>query len=97
MKTKPEIVVTIKESYKLKKNEIEKEIRWADLCKKDPTSILMYRSLFDLELEWATHKALYNLGIKRARTKDVDLDAPQPWYMTTAYIIIGLLVWPFIR
>lgn len=97
MKTKPEIVVTIKDSYKLTKAEIEKAIRWADLCKKDPTSILFYRSIFSLKMEWATHKALYLLGIQKQRTGTVDLDAPQPLTYRIAYTLIGLFVWPFIK
>lgn len=36
------------------------------------------------------------MGIARERTQDVDLDWPQPWYMTLLYNIGGFLVWPFI-
>ena len=47
--------------------------------------------------EWACHNAAYSLGIRRGKTKDVDLDYPQKWYVRAAYWVIGSIVWLFIR
>lgn len=33
----------------------------------------------------------------RSRTKDVDLNYPQRWYVKAAYSIFGTLVYPFIK
>lgn len=35
------------------------------------------RSLESMRLEWTVHNILYNLGYKRDRTKDCDLDNPE--------------------
>lgn len=55
------------------------------------------RSRFSLKMEWAVHNFLYKLGIAKVRTKDVDLDWPQKWYVTAAYIVGGMLSWLFIK
>ena len=61
-----------------------------------PESNVWKRSYCSMKLEWATHNALYLLGIAVSRTKDCDLEYPQPWYMSVAYAIAGTLVWIFI-
>lgn len=58
--------------------------------------VLENRKNKSLKREWACHNFLYDMGIARERTQDVDLDWPQPWYMTLLYNIGGFLVWPFI-
>lgn len=60
-------------------------------------SLVWKRSWESLEHEWAVHNFLYMVGYKRERTKDVDLDYPQKWWMTLAYNILGSLCWIFIR
>ena len=55
------------------------------------------RSRFSLETEWACHNFLYALGIAQERTKDVDLDYPQKWYLRIAYTVGWVLVWLFIK
>lgn len=62
----------------------------------DDCEVLNKRTDFSLKMEWAVHCFLYRLGIKRARTKDVDLDYPcdkAEWL----YKLIGCLVWLFIK
>lgn len=68
-----------------------------DIARKScPGSEVWKRSYRSLELEWASHNALYALGIARSRTSDVDLNYPQKWYVRMAYAVIGTLVWLFI-
>lgn len=51
------------------------------------------RSLNSLCLEWYAHNLLYKLHIKRARTKDVDLNYPQTWKERMFYPILGAIAW----
>ena len=48
-------------------------------------------------LEWATHNALYACHIARDRTKDCDLNYPQNVFVSVAYTVFGIIVWPFIK
>lgn len=59
--------------------------------------VFQNRSQFSLKCEWACHNFLYALNIARERTKDVDLDYPQKWYLRIAYTVGGVLVWLFIK
>lgn len=47
------------------------------------------RSIWGMINEWRTHNLLYSLGIEKDRTKSVDLDYKQPWYMSVAYALIS--------
>lgn len=49
------------------------------------------RSINSMRREWATHNLCYAIGYKRERTKDVDLNYPQKWYVKLAYAVIGTL------
>ena len=62
-----------------------------------PNSDVWLRSYRSMEREWATHNALYALHLFRSRTKDVDLNYPQRWYMKVAYAVVGTIVYPFIK
>ena len=46
-------------------------------------------------MEWTVHNVLYRLGIKRAQTKDVDMDLPcdKPEWL---YEVLGVLCWIFL-
>ena len=60
-------------------------------------AVCVNRSTESLSREWATHNALYALGIFRSHTKDVDLEYPQRPVMSALYWVVGWLVWPFIK
>ena len=62
-----------------------------------PTSDVWKRSEGSLRREWATHNMLYALGMWKDRTKDVDLNYPQKWYMKVAYNIVGMVALLFIK
>lgn len=81
--------VHIVDSYKIGKRDFRKvldEIRAAR-----PGSDVWRRSIGSLRREWACHNALYRLGIKRSRTRDVDLNYPQNWKARLAYSLLGPL------
>ena len=59
---------------------------------KDETSdeyAINKRNIPGMIYEWRVHNLLYSLGIKRDRTKDVDLNINQPWYIKAAYTILS--------
>lgn|SRR5574344_365952 len=60
-------------------------------------AVLINRSECSLKLEWAAHNFMYLLHISRARTKDVDLDWPQKWYVKVFYAVVGSIGWIFIE
>lgn len=54
-----------------------------------PTCRLWKRSIGSLRREWAAHVLAYNLGIKRDKTADADLDYEPKWYHNLAYWVVG--------
>lgn len=48
------------------------------------------RSIKQLANEWIAHTRLYNLGIKKDHTQDVDLEYPQKKIYSIAYAILGI-------
>ena len=61
----------------------------------EPNEVTANRSNYSLSCEWAVHNALYKLGLFRSRTKDVDMEYPcrRAWL----YIILGSIIYPFVR
>lgn len=47
------------------------------------------RTVLSMVNEWRVHNLLYSLNIQRHRTKNVDLDINQPWYMKIIYTILS--------
>lgn len=47
------------------------------------------RTMFGMICEWRSHNLLYSLGIKRASTKDVDLELHPKWYYKIGYFILS--------
>ena len=75
-------------------HEIGKRQFRSALCaieERHPELYVWRRSEGSLRREWATHNLCYQMGYKRERTKDVDLNYPQKWYVTLAYAVVGTL------
>lgn len=87
--------IRIPDSYEVSKHGFDAILDSLKL--RHPDCEVWKRKRWSLKFEWATHNALYSLGIKREKTKDCDLDYPPPWYLCISYNIIGALVWPFIK
>ena len=58
--------------------------------------VFIHRPICELTKEWATHNALYDLGLFKSRTRDTDLNYPCNILARIAYLIVGTIVWPFI-
>ncbi len=58
-------------------------------------TVVFERSFFSLKMGWIAHNFLYEIGFKRERTKDCDLDNPcdRPEWV---YVVCGILVWLFV-
>ncbi len=56
---------------------------------------LTFKNNSDLVLiaEWCTHNLLYNLGVLRSRTKDVDLNSNKTKLEKIAYLVTSLFYW----
>lgn len=88
--------IHISDSYLTPKADFDKVLN--AYSKRHPgNEVFRFRSRFSLKTEWATHNALYGLGIRREQTKDLDLNYPQKVWERLAYPLIGCVVWPFIK
>lgn len=49
--------------------------------------VLLNRTTGSLIAEWTVHNILYECGLFKSHTKDVDLNYPLPWYEKLVYKI----------
>lgn len=63
--------------------------------KNEPNEVTANRSNYSLSCEWAVHNVLYKLGLFRSRTKNVDME--YPCRLEWLYIILGSIIYPFVR
>ena len=61
----------------------------------EPNEVTSNRPNYSLSCEWAVHNALYKLGLFRSHTKDVDLN--YPCRLEWLYIVLGSIIYPFVR
>ena len=85
-------VIHITDSYKCKKIKDIKEL--LNLIKYNNISLVfLNRTNSSLINEWCAHNLLYQLGISRSRTKDVDMEYPQKWYYKLGYKALYIIYW----
>ena len=53
------------------------------------------RDIHNMINEWRAHNLLYSLGIMKDRTKSVDLNINQSWYVTLSYKVLSLFYFHF--
>ena len=87
--------INIKNSCEISKKSFQNIIN--EIRSKFVNSVLQNRSDYSLKMEWAAHNFLYNLGIQKSRTKDVDLNYPQNWREKLLYNVLGPIAWLLIR
>ena len=68
---------------------LRKEVKKAKIIIDNP---LNYRSNKSLINEWIAHNNLYILGFETERTKNVDFDYPQAWYVKLGYWLLSRFV-----
>lgn len=88
--------IHITDSYKIGKHEFD-SVLWSIRELYPECRVFNLRSMRSMKKEWATHNALYSIGICRSRTKDVDLNAPICWVIKATYCVVGSFVWFFIK
>lgn len=82
----------ILDSYKLKKKSDMKEVLELIREKAFKSAAVNNRSIKGMVNEWRVHNFLYSLGIAKTRTKDVDLELNQPWYMKFLYSVFSFFI-----
>lgn len=87
--------INIKNSCEISKKSFQNIIN--EMRSKFVNPVLQNRSDYSLKMEWAVHNFLYNLGIQKSRTKDVDLNYPQNWREKLLYNVLGPIAWLLIR
>ncbi|MBR5018580.1 MAG: hypothetical protein IKX53_02960 [Bacteroidales bacterium] len=88
--------IHLESSFKVGKASFVREL--TEMRERHPECLVWkHRTIKSLAREWATHNALYALGIFRSRTSHTDLNWPQKWLIRLGYTLIGPIVWPFIK
>lgn len=64
---------------------------------RSPQSQVWTRTIKSLIREWRGHNCLYELGLFRSHTKDVDLDVPEKWYTQICYYILSAIYDPVLK
>lgn len=80
---------SIIDSYKVKSIRDMKGILSEIRSEADSSMAVNNRSIFSMINEWRVHNLLYTFNIQRNRTKSVDLDTRQPWYMRITYTVLS--------
>lgn len=81
----------IYDSYKVKDIDSMQDLLYAVRGEvSDKKAAIYKRGIWSMIHEWRAHNLLYSLGIKRDRTKDVDLNVNQPWYIKVAYSVLSI-------
>lgn len=82
--------ITIYESHKTSNRKIITNVLKAIAEKHPDCKVIQKRSIKSLADEWIAHTRLYNLGIMRDHTADVDLEYPQNKLHKIAWAILGI-------
>lgn len=80
---------TILDSHQVKRPSDMKSLLYSIKTGLPDTYAINRRGIFGMINEWRVHNLLYSLGMFKDRTKDVDLDTDQPWYMSVLYFILS--------
>ena len=87
--------VTITDSFEMSKHYFERMLRRIKMT--HPDSDVWKRSWRSLKAEWICHNFAYDLGIRRDKTRTVDFEYPQKWWVKAGYWTLGGIAWLFIK
>ena len=82
--------ISINNSYKTSNRKIITNVLKAIAENNPVCKVIQKRSIKSLANEWIAHTRLYNLGIMRDHTADVDLEYPLNKLHTIAWAILGI-------
>lgn len=82
-------------SHSVSKVRFDAELN--DIHERFPSHVIWKRSMDSLRREWAAHNLAYNLGIRRDKSADTDLNYPQSWYVRLLYRVTGSIALRLIR
>lgn len=80
--------VTVFDSYKTTKRSLIKEVL-SYVASKAPNNVIQHRSINSLCNEWIAHTRLYNMGIAKSHTRNVDMEYPISTLHSLAWTILG--------
>lgn len=83
--------IHIPDSYKVRNVNTMRVVLHREEALHPDCEVFLHRNKESLVREWRAHNRLYRLGIFKNRTKDVDLEWPQTWWMKVGYFILGAL------
>lgn len=83
------------DSYKVKNKWDMKFILYQIRDRVTKDKAIHNRSISSMVNEWSVHNLLYSLGIQKDRTKDVDLNINQPWYIKVGYFLLSPIYFIF--
>lgn len=83
--------IHIPDSYKVRNVNTMRAVLLREKALHPDCEVFKHRTTESLVREWRAHNRLYRLGIFKNRTKDVDLEWPQTWWMKVGYFILGAL------
>lgn len=86
----------IEDSYRIKSISDMQQVLYMIQDECEPSLAINKRGIWDMTNEWRVHNLLYALGIEKDRTRSVDLDINQPWYMTVAYSLLSPFYFHFL-
>lgn len=81
--------IHIPDSYKVRNENTMKVVLLREEALHPDCEVFRHRTMDSLIREWRVHNRLYRWHILRSRTKDVDLNWPQPWWAKVGYFIFG--------
>ena len=79
--------VKLFDSYLVPKGKYSRELGM--IRNLHPTCRLWHRSEGSIKREWAAHVLAYNIGIRRDKTADTDLEYEPKWWMSLFYFVVG--------
>lgn len=82
--------INVKDSYQVMGKKKIAEILYVIQHRHPECEVFKARKWNNLIAEWRTHGRLFKFGLWKSHTKDVDLDAKEPWWRKILYAIIGM-------
>lgn len=80
--------VTVYDSHTTSNRSLIKEILQY-VASKAPNKVMQHRTINSLCNEWIAHTRLYNIGIAKSHTRNVDMEYPISTLHSLAWTILG--------